>query len=607
MARPSLSCMAVILCAAVASCVPWAHAQTLQQGGASSNPQGAPPSPALGGMESAAVLKVTTRLVIVDVVATDSKGAPVTDLKQDEFRVLEEGKPEQLRVFNFQPALAGPALQPAQPALAATSLPPNVVTNVRHFRDSGPLNVLLLDGLNTRANNQQYVKTQLLEFLRKLPSDQPLAIYILGTRLQLLQDFTSDPAILKSVIQHLKDPHSPLMDNAAGGPVKFWFEGLPLPPEVKRRALEFQQETESNQVDQRVAITIAALNSLARALAGYPGRKNLIWVSENIPISIVPNKAPDGESAERARRTYQQVMADTANVLTDAQIAVYTVDARALVNSDVFNPAAEYDERGDRNGSGGAQMARAMDDTANELMAAHGAMEEISEYTGGRAFYNRNDIGNTVGESINDGSTYYTLGYYPENKSWDGRFRKISVKTTRQGVKLRYRLGYFAQAPRDYTKESPQRRDSEFNLTLNLDVPVATSLRFVAGILQPSPKTENKTVVNFSIDAQELLFSTSSNGNRSASVQCAVRVFPVKKPGQPLLTEADNVSADLPPESYNKVMKSGLPCRTTMDIPAGEYLLRMGVRDIHTGLIGNANAQIVISGDSASKPPDGRP
>jgi len=337
-----------------------------QQTGASSNGKASGPS---------SVLKIATHLVIVDVVATDHKGLPVTDLKQDEFRVMEDGKEEHVSVFSFQEPRVNSAAQPAQVVLVDAPLSPNVATNVRRFSGTGPLNVLLLDGLNTRMNNQQYVKTELVEFLKKLPADQPLAVYLLGTRLQLLQDFTSDPAVLKDVLLHLKEFRSPLMDNAAGGPEKFWMEGMLLVPEVKRRMLEFQQETESDQVDQRVAITISALNSLARTLAGYPGRKNLIWVSENIPITIVPNKIPHGKSAERARRSYDQVVASTANLLTDAQIAVYPVDARALVNSDLFNPAAEYDARGDRNGSSGAQMGQAMDDTANELMAARGAMQ----------------------------------------------------------------------------------------------------------------------------------------------------------------------------------------------------------------------------------------
>src|ERR1041385_6198978 len=357
----------------------------------------------------AAVLKVTTRLVVVDVVATDRKGNPVTDLRQEDFTVTEDGKPQDVRAFSFQNATK-PGEQPARATPSEKPLPANMVTNVRRSKAGAPLAVLLLDGINTRLNNQQYAKQQLLEFLKKLPADQPVAVYPLGSRLLLVQDFTSDPAVLKAAVQNLKDLRSPLMENASGGPVKFWFEGVPLPTEIKRRALEFQQETESSQTDIRMTITLTALNQLARTLAGYPGRKNLIWVSETFPLNIEANKATGGASAERTRRNYTMPVANTANLLSNAQIAVYPVDARTLVGTDLYNVAARYDERGNVNGGGGGQASQALDDTANELMAARGTMEQLAENTGGRAFYNRNDLGNAVKEGMADGATYYALG-----------------------------------------------------------------------------------------------------------------------------------------------------------------------------------------------------
>ncbi len=541
--------------------------------------------------EPASVLRVTTQLVVLDVVATDRKGAPVTDLKQDDFAVTEDGKPQSVRAFSFQGAAANSDVQLARTQPAESPLPPNMVSNVRRRKSGAPLAVLLLDGINTRLNNQDYAKKQLLEFLKKFPSDQPVAIYLLGTKLRLIQDFTSDPNVLKAVIQNLKDFHSPLMENANGGPVKFWFEGMPLPGQIKKHILEFQQETESSQADQRVAITLSALNQLSRTLAGYPGRKNLIWVSETFPFIIVPNKVPEGESAERARRNYTTQVASTASLLSDAQIAVYPVDARGLMLSDLYNAAARYDERGDVNGGGGAQAGRALADTSNELMAARGTMEKLAEDTGGRAFYNRNDLGNAVREGITDGATYYTLGYYPTNRSWNGHYRKISIHVTRPGVTLRYRLGYYAVDRLDYARQSQQRRDAEFSSTLNLDVPISTALPFTAAVLPASSSTANKTVINFAVDAHALSFSPADGGRQRAGIQCAVRVFRTDGTDKALQTESEVIDANLPPESYAAVMRRGLPCRIALDLPAGEYLLRLGVRDNQTGLIGTANIQ----------------
>jgi hypothetical protein len=217
-------------------------------------------------------------------------------------------------------------------------------------------------------------------------------------------------------------------------------------------------------------------------------------------------------------------------------------------------------------------------------------METIAEQTGGRAFYNRNDLDNAVREGIVDGATYYTLGYYPTNKMLDGHYRKIKVRVTRPGVSLRYRLGYYALNPSDYARKSQQLRDAEFSSALDLESPASTAFPFTAGVFPPSAKTANKTIVNFLADAHTISFS-DVEGKKRAGMECAVRVFSAAAGDKPLQTESDIINADLPAESYALVMQRGMPCRVALDLPAGEYVLRLGVRDNNTGVIGTASIQ----------------
>ncbi len=154
--------------------------------------------------ESATVLKSITRLVVVDVVATEKDGA-VTDLKQDDFTILEDGKEQKIRVFNFQqPSHANP---PGTAAVAASKPPENVYSNVARFSASSALNILLLDALNTNLPHQAYVRDQMIRYLQKMPEGQPVAVYMLSTKLTLLQDFTDDPAALRKVSQRNQDQH----------------------------------------------------------------------------------------------------------------------------------------------------------------------------------------------------------------------------------------------------------------------------------------------------------------------------------------------------------------------------------------------------------------
>jgi hypothetical protein len=122
------------------------------------------------------VLKVKTRLVIVDVVARNSKGEPITDLKADDFTVIEDDKPQHISTFNFQ--------QPDSKARASQApvLPPDTFNNLPRYKPNGALNVLLLDALNTSMPNQAYAREAMIKLLEKLPQGQPMAVYLLGNR-----------------------------------------------------------------------------------------------------------------------------------------------------------------------------------------------------------------------------------------------------------------------------------------------------------------------------------------------------------------------------------------------------------------------------------------
>ena len=139
----------------------------------------------------------------------------------------------------------------------------------------------------------------------------------MGSSLRVIQDFTSDPAVLRQVVATLKTGASPYMENAAGGPVHAWFEGMPWPSEaVKERVILFQQQTESNLVDQRVEATMGNFRMLIHALAGYPGRKNVLWVSEAFPLTITGVKYMGSPQAQEANRTYGAELAQTTRCPT---------------------------------------------------------------------------------------------------------------------------------------------------------------------------------------------------------------------------------------------------------------------------------------------------
>ena len=532
-----------------------------------------------GKDEDSAVLKVKTRLVVVDVIAHDSKGAPVTDLKKEDFTVLEDGKEQMVRVFNFQ--AAGASSVPVQPPANQ----PNTVDNLPRFQSGRALNVILLDSLNTNRVNQAFMRDAMIKYLEKLPENEPIAVYLLGDRLRLLQDFTTDPATLKEVVRSFKGKSSRFLSASADGtPVDPLLPGIAqsLPAQMAVQIRQFQDQLAVNLLDRRVEITLSALRSLARTLSGYPGRKNLLWISESFPFAVMLN----GITAKSSMtdRNYSPEIARTGNLLSDAQVAIYPLDAGGLAG--IVNIKSETNAGG-----------------VADNLDAHGTMNDLAERTGGRAFYNMNYVEDAVRESIDDGSTYYTIGYYPENRDWNGGFRKIQIKLQRGGVKLRYRIGYFAADSTTFAKLNPKKKDEDFDEALRLTVPIATGLPFKAMVLPPSAQTGNKVIVNFGADPHALSFSENGQGLKQVDMLCAVRVFARKDLDKPLATEARQMGGALNAEAYEKVMKSYFPCRDQLTLQSGTYVLRLGVRDNETGLIGTATATLTIPAEGNTAGP----
>jgi VWFA-related protein len=557
--------------------------------------------------ETAAVLKAVTRLVVVDVVATDKKGEPATDLKLSDFTVLEDGKEQTIKIFNFQQPVLNP--RPASPAVVPAKLPENIYTNIPSYSPSSALNVVLLDALNTTTPNQAYVRDQMIHYLERMPEGRPVAVYTLGAKLRLVEDFTTDPAALKEVVRKLKNGVSPLLPNPSGGPDQ---QVLPtgavdsglIPPEMLDAIMSFEQEAAAAQTDIRVTYTLSAMNSLSRQLAGYPGRKNLIWVSEAFPLNIDPNL--ELSNVFTGTRNYGPEIAAAAQALTDAQVAIYPVDARGLVASSYFSAANSGTDRFGRSLGRSGRMATALNNESGALQAAHDSMQDLAERTGGKAFYNRNDIDSAIARSIDDGSTYYTLAYYPENKNWNGRFRKIHVKVARPGIKLRYRLGYYAVDPKTFAGQNEKKEMAIFSDALSLENPAATGLRFHAGVISPSAATQNKVLVNFGLDPHAISFEQDTAGLQHARVECAIAAYTLK--GKYVSSASSTVNAALKPDTFAKIMQSIFPCQRSLDLPAGTYLLRLGVRDISTGLIGTTNAKVIVAAaEAASEPPGKKP
>jgi len=518
------------------------------------------------------VFKSNARLVLVDVVATDDNGRPVHSLGPHDFTLLEDGKPQRITGFQEQRSDAKPRAAPAPPIL-----PENVYTNFVSRSESGALTVLLFDSLNTDRQHLTYAKQEMLNFLKKLPPGRRVALFTLGERLRMVQSFTENSDVLIAAAQELSSSPHPSYSNAKGmsdsiGELKE--SGIMKNPKAYRAVANFLYEEQQGHLESRTQDTLDALNQLARALAVVPGRKNLIWISSGFPFDISSN-------APQLQRT--------AALLSATQIAVYPVDVRG-----VMTMSAE----GSTHGSvlfGQTEAYETVSGQDQENVSIQETMVNVAKLTGGRAYFNRNDLHAMIANGMETGSNYYALAYRPENADWNGKFRKITVKTSRPRVKLLNRSGYYALLDPLQSNTDPTRAVS---LAMEPTAPLSTQLIMKARVVPPD-ESGKPTAVDMLIDMQDLSLNQGDGAEKTPEVQFVAIAWDAK--GQQCASFSEGYHVPLSPPQLEALMRTGLQLHQEMTLPPGSYQLRLGVMDRISGRIGTLDVPLTIESHVATK------
>lgn len=537
--------------------------------------------------QSPNVIRSNTRLVIVDVVATDSSGNPVTDLTEKDFTVFESGRPQRIGSFSFQ----NPGVQLEQPA----QLPPNVITNVPR-KATTSMNVILLDRINGVSSSHIYAQDRIVKYLDSGAAIQPTAVFVLDQKLTMVHDFTSDNKALKDALNAVRP----------GGVSRLSTVDIAASPYATKG--DFHTDEKS------IEITLSALRQMARTLKGYPGRKNLLWVSEAFPVNLTIEGIPQDSSPNSAIIARSGLTGltptGTGTAAAPGSVPVIPPDSIGGITDNLTDGAP------DRLGSGAdhsyaAEMARLSDalmdahialypidaggmGSANRL-AAQSNMRDMADRTGGVAFYNRNDVEIGVAKGISDGSTYYALSYYPDNRTWNGHFRPIEVKSTRAGVNLHYRTGYYALDPAAAAKREAAELGDEFAYAMTWDAPPFAALRFQASVIPP-PAGSRKVTVNFAIDPHTVLFEHQDDGMEHGSVSCAVAAFSEKgDPVKGFAVDVATLPAKLNGAQFQKLQKAYYPCKREFELKPGKYALRLGAADRTGHAIGTLLTHVTVN------------
>jgi VWFA-related protein len=505
-------------------------------------------------------IHVSTHLVQIGIIVRDSNG-PVGNLTKDDFVVLDRGKPQKISVFSVESSESAP--QPAQP------LPQNTFSDLPQYgaNTSGSVTIVLLDNLNTLSGNGHETlesgpmwvedlalanaKVHLIEFLKNLDPKDRVAIYGLSESLYVLCDFTSDRDRLLTVLKNYDTTPRTNREAAEPGGYHTPVPGKEFNANMDARALEFASATN----ERRAMQTMAALQSIASHVANIPGRKNLVWLTSNLPFSG----------------------AALARILVPAQIAAYPVDARGLLPRSVPDSANDTVASGSKLSS-----ALGLDKSPAQADQPIGVdtMQKIAEDTGGRAFVNTNDVTSAIRKAVEDSAVTYNLGFYIDSESLDGKFHELKVQVHRSGLNLRYPKGYFA------LKDAPATQDDRHNnFLIAIKSPLDSStIPLEVKVDRVNQPTPNSIALSGSIGIHDLQLVQSGEIRTGA---LDITVIEQDETGKVLRESANRINLRFTEKQYPAILKSGITFRKSVQPQSGATTLRILVQDPTTAAIGS--------------------
>lgn len=550
-------------------------------GGAAAQ-QGAPQA----DTPSTPTLTVTAREVLMDVVVTDASGRPVPGLTASDFKVTEEGAPQEIRHLTEHEPMSEADLSRLA---AAPSLAPNTFTNYIPVVNTNASTVILLDAMDTPVAVQMRLREQVIGYLKHMQPGASLAIFQLDTEMHLIQGFSSDPKALLAAAESKRDMPS--------------------------MAKPFYGNGETNELA-RMQILRDGMQTLGRYLAGFPGRKNLIWFTAQVPAELFYGNL--GSSFRDTFDLLEEASSDPAELtgaLTVSRVAVYPVDTRGVQGLSLFDAS-----------HGSAPTGNYTIANANRQSLNEANLDRVAAATGGKAYYNTNDMKQVIEEVVADGSDYYTLAYSTTNTNWSGEFRRVKIAVDRPGVKLECRPGYYAidRSTLEQRQLARLKRgaipalDGEtaemgvevaptghgkngFAVAMNLGAVPPTEIVFTASLragdatakleknaplpegnfLRPAwrGKPYRSYTIQFHTDARGISLTRRAAGRRQGRVEFVAIVY--DQQAAVVNTAEKTVILNLDEAGYRKLLAEGMALAEQIAVPAkGNYFLRLGVRDV---------------------------
>jgi len=515
------------------------------------------------------VLRAESELVRIDVEVTDRSGRPVKGLREDQFVVTDNGKPQKISSFSYSdiesidtvgPENTKPVVIPVDGGEPAAK--ENLSDEVRDRR----MLVLFFDLSSMETDDIIRAHDAAVKFLAKqmTPADL-VSVVVFSSELSVLANFTNNRAVLdKAIAQIMPGAASELADQQYAAAQNGEYD-----VQQDTQAAYTPDQTEFNvfNTDQK----LIAIESLTNVLAGIPGRKALVEFTGGITQTGEENRAELTAATDAANR---------------ADVSIYSIDARGMFatppGGDVTTAAASGTSM-----FSGASVFHQTDQRED----SRDTLATLSTDTGGRAFFDLGDLSDAFPKIQQENGGYYLVGYdLPPDVKHDGRWRAVAVKVKVPGAHVRYRNGYYA--PRDF--QHLEKEDKEQQLEEALESPNPEVELPVAVETAMFRLSDSQVYVPISAKlSSSALEWAQKRGLHTAEFDFAAEVKGVPS-GQTVAALRDTITVHLDEQQYQQVTHSNLVYQGGVVLAPGAYRLKFVARENESGKMGTFEDELVV-------------
>ena len=512
--------------------------------------------------EPKTAIRVTTELVLANVVVRDKKGNLVRDLKKEDFTLFEDGKRQEISTFDFENVDALETAGGAEKTITGEAGPAGVLRKsdkpVMDARDRRVI-VLFFDFSAMEPEQidrcvdaaKKYINAQMQ------PADV-VALVSLATNMRVDLDFTDDKPKILSVLSAYSSGEGQGFDSGDTGSA----EGT-----AESGGSFTVDDTDYNtfSADRK----LLALQSTMEALGKIQQKKSLIYFSNGISQS-----GTDNQSALRA--------ATAAAVKNN--VSIYTVDIRGL---QAFPPGGEA-QSASLHGQAAYSGAAVLSDFSNNA-ASQETLSTLAADTGGKAFFDTNDFSGVFTQVQKDSSAYYVLGFTSANPLKDGKYRRLRVTVNRTDVKLEYRPGYYAG--RDFVHLNRADREQQLEDELAAELPQTDVPLYAGTAYFREDESHYYLAVSLVVPGSQIPFVQEKDKD-NATIDVIGEVRLGEKGRLPVGQLRDTVK--LAVDSTQQVRRKNVQYNTGFVLAPGIYHLKFIVRENQTGRMGSFESDVQI-------------